>query len=625
MSSNLQTQMGQTPSIWGMRTQQQSGIATSPQSIEQTVAWENNQPSKKKFLTRNQANNILKQWETMGRTRWEVMYDLINRWYEVEWFVNAQKKHLMDSWAKQREKIDEFKQWFFEERQKEMDAPKTAFGKYVLEPWGLPEPDISLWDIWKWAMNQIWALKTWFEGAWERLTERTADIRESMDKVESWEISKLRWLYRNLWNIAMMPIDIWEEIIGEQFTQLNKNTWWFLGEVFQGAGADLVEDIQSTDQWSKWIEILSGKIKDYKNWADENPENAKDVWLGLWLLEYVPIQKLGWRIIKQIPDINTIAKSVDNVYDGISKTNSAVNTAVQEARQAINNANIPSFEKDFLNREITWIGKSIEKTAADRVSEALNPTKQDMKAITDKIADDFVQRWLIWSRESLYKRSENEIKKRWSRIEEFIQDKWLQWNIQSSDLWKFVDELIDWVVTPWKEGATVVLDPQQYKELISMKDMIWQLDDSIPMDQARQIRQVLDWVVERWKWFGVEDATKVKTNLNKKFTDLIRSEIAKQNPDLAWLNKEYSFWKNLNTVLDETIQRKRPQSWWLRRAVWALSAGMQQWWILNQIWSYILTKWFLDLTSSATWKTLSAQIRRRVATISKFMRYRLSE
>jgi len=42
--------------------------------------------------------------------------------------------------------------------------------------------------------------------------------------------------------------------------------------------------------------------------------------------------------------------------------------------------------------------------------------------------------------------------------------------------------------------------------------------------------------------------------------DSLRNELSKAAPDLAMLNKEFSFYKTLETVLDATVTRTKPQS-----------------------------------------------------------------
>ena len=58
---------------------------------------------------------------------------------------------------------------------------------------------------------------------------------------------------------------------------------------------------------------------------------------------------------------------------------------------------------------------------------------------------------------------------------------------------------------------------------------------------------------------GAEDLT-YKNGLVKAMANTLRAEISKVAPDLASLNKEFSFYRTLEQILDETITRQKPQS-----------------------------------------------------------------
>jgi len=50
--------------------------------------------------------------------------------------------------------------------------------------------------------------------------------------------------------------------------------------------------------------------------------------------------------------------------------------------------------------------------------------------------------------------------------------------------------------------------------------------------------------------------TKFQDDLQVKLADNLRAEISKNNPSFAKLNKDYSFYKSLDTVMSETLLRE---------------------------------------------------------------------
>ena len=70
----------------------------------------------------------------------------------------------------------------------------------------------------------------------------------------------------------------------------------------------------------------------------------------------------------------------------------------------------------------------------------------------------------------------------------------------------------------------------------------------------RSFDTVFDKAVTRDKIAKFQDEVDVK------LADTLRTELAKNNPELANLNKEFSFYKNLDTVMQETLSRTTGQA-----------------------------------------------------------------
>lgn len=83
----------------------------------------------------------------------------------------------------------------------------------------------------------------------------------------------------------------------------------------------------------------------------------------------------------------------------------------------------------------------------------------------------------------------------------------------------------------------------------------------IPADKLRQLRQYFDKVT---KQAGGFDGTNLKQQsiaaAHEAAADAIRAELGKQFPDIAKLNQEYSFWKNVEKVTSDTILRRQGQA-----------------------------------------------------------------
>jgi hypothetical protein len=83
----------------------------------------------------------------------------------------------------------------------------------------------------------------------------------------------------------------------------------------------------------------------------------------------------------------------------------------------------------------------------------------------------------------------------------------------------------------------------------------------IPSDKVRSLKQYFDDIAAKaGRYQGKDLSDQSAAEAHGLAADAIRSELAKDNPDIAALNKEYSFWKNVNQVVSDTVSRQQGQS-----------------------------------------------------------------
>jgi hypothetical protein len=151
---------------------------------------------------------------------------------------------------------------------------------------------------------------------------------------------------------------------------------------------------------------------------------------------------------------------------------------------------------------------------------------------------------------------------------------------------------VDWNIIPWNETSV--------KFINSQLDFLQQLEKSygknLPADKQLELRQKYDAVFD--KTITRDKITKFQDDLQVKLADSLRAELAKNNPDLDKLNKEFTFNKWLQTVLDETISRTtwqdpvwlitelRKQSQWTAWAiVWWTAWATIAWPLWAAVWA----------------------------------------
>lgn len=131
----------------------------------------------------------------------------------------------------------------------------------------------------------------------------------------------------------------------------------------------------------------------------------------------------------------------------------------------------------------------------------------------------------------------------------------------------------------------------------------------VPVDKIRALRQYFDDIAARaGRYSGKDLADQSAAEAHGIAADSIRSELAKDHPEIAALNKEYSFWKNVHQITSDTISRQqgqsRPLGVQLARAGGFVKAGP-----LGAEAMGALT----ESVRSTAWRTASAVIKDRLA------------
>lgn len=216
----------------------------------------------------------------------------------------------------------------------------------------------------------------------------------------------------------------------------------------------------------------------------------------------------------------------------------------------------------------TIASKAIKKNAGKTVEKILAPTKEVTKKATQKILPELTDRLPVsGSLESLQKKVVGNLEKAGQQIDEFISTKGVKGSTKTKQLVDLFEERKnDFIVNG------VIIDEKPVKVLQGLQDTISQFGDEIPNKTLLDLRRKWDKAVAKSNGFlkTLDEGTEL--DFKKEASNAIREELAKANPDLAKLNKEYSFWANVDNVLEETVKRKTGQSGGLGKE-FAMTAG----------------------------------------------------
>jgi len=281
-----------------------------------------------------------------------------------------------------------------------------------------------------------------------------------------------------------------------------------------------------------------------------------------------------------------------------------------ELTQAIPMFWIPLIAKAI---KISWAKAApfIKKSALDDVSKAINPTKEAAKANLESIAPEFIRRKIVWTLETIEDIAETWRDIAWKKLGDFIERADLKWSIKANPI-------INWLA--WEQSKTIVkwivVDPQKYCLINKLWDIILNIGDELPANYWRALRIAFDDIINRKKWFDPSSVDKLDISIQKPIANEIRKQLAKENPELAQLNKDFHFYETLYEVTKETIKRKRPQSGKLQKLFSTSIGAWFAWWTwspLAAIWAYMVSENFINFISSTLFKTLKAQSKNKLA------------
>lgn len=139
----------------------------------------------------------------------------------------------------------------------------------------------------------------------------------------------------------------------------------------------------------------------------------------------------------------------------------------------------------------------------------------------------------------------------------------------------------------------------------------------IPAEKMRNLRQYFDGIAKEanaYEGKTLKDASVAAAN--KMAADAIRAELGKEFPNIAALNKEFSFWKDVERVTSDTLLRRQGQQKPISRMMMS-AAGAAAGWTAGGLEGAIAGKITMDLLQKAItstgWRTVSASLKASLA------------
>lgn len=215
------------------------------------------------------------------------------------------------------------------------------------------------------------------------------------------------------------------------------------------------------------------------------------------------------------------------------------------------------------------LAPGLKADAAKKVMQALGPTKERYKAIAERLTPEILKRGLGGSREALQTQASETLAAVGSELDQAL----TQYGGQTVSTQPIVDALehakdaFRTTVQRPTGPATVVFEPRSVRQLEGLQDILRQLGPDATVDQLVAVRRAWDKVVSQAGGYaqraggaiGVPLKEQTEAWAKREGAGAIRQLLEAEVPDLAAINKEWSFWKNLDDVLTQTMKRTQPQ------------------------------------------------------------------
>lgn len=217
------------------------------------------------------------------------------------------------------------------------------------------------------------------------------------------------------------------------------------------------------------------------------------------------------------------------------------------------------------------LGKKEQAAAIKLYSEALAPTTKAMKRKTQKIVPELMERQVKGSIPKIQEKAAKKVAEFGTKIDEVVEAIPKTAKIETKPLIEKMYKSMD----NYRVGGKVI-EPRAIKAMEDVVDVIKQFGDEVDVKNIREIRKVFDKQVAKRGGFEKfsDEITAFNLEAKKKAANIIRDELTKEVPDLAKVNKEFSFWKNVLDVTSATAERTAAQSGRLRERIAQATTGL---------------------------------------------------
>lgn len=274
------------------------------------------------------------------------------------------------------------------------------------------------------------------------------------------------------------------------------------------------------------------------------------------------------------------------------------------------------------------VGAALEQSANADVSKALNPTRHRTKVKTERIAPEVRKRGITGDLEDVRELAKSQRAAVGDDIDTALSALAANpVNIQPVKAALARESASTYNLVKQANGTTkkVVHDPRKAAQIEKVRAVLDKYGATMTTEQAVAIRQTWDKIVAKAGGFDEKAGNQFGTTLDdaseagvkRPLASAMRKELAKANPSVAALNKEFGFWADLDDVASATSSRQVGQKRNLTKQIMrggTMAAGAASGsGIPGAIIAGEVAARLEGLFASTKWKLASAQVKTKLA------------
>lgn len=309
---------------------------------------------------------------------------------------------------------------------------------------------------------------------------------------------------------------------------------------------------------------------------------------------------------------NFLTRAATTGADMYAKTTIQGNDPIEAEKNALIGA-ATSLAAEPISYATKKLASPLKRSAESTYSQALAPTTKANKNMTQKIVPEFLDRKVsAFTRGGLMEKIQSGVddagEKVGAVLERIPKDK-------PTNIPRIVDDLEvikEGYMVPGANGKMVIADPEAVAHIEQFQGLLKELGETnAPFGSVKKILQIWDrGVAKSGGYFGKTLSEGTKIDIQREAANAIRRELASANPDLAAVNKEFTFWANARKVLGDTIDRTTGRSSSLSSSIaegagvagsLAKGEGIMDSFLIGKV-----IKGLASVTQSTGWKTVTA-------------------